>query len=172
MYPQAWINYLIEFHATRDYFECHEILEEHWKEEASKGERQVVWVGLIQVAVGLYHQRRSNYAGAFKMLSSASRILAQETEAVRRLGLDPHSLNQLLQERLMEVERETPYHSLLLPIMDPELLDQCKARAIEEGLTWGQASSMDEALIHRHTLRDRSEVIEERLKQLQERNKK
>lgn len=31
MYPEAYIEYLAEFHGSRDYFECHELLEEHWK---------------------------------------------------------------------------------------------------------------------------------------------
>ena len=31
MYSQAYIDYLVHFHGDRDYFECHELLEEHWK---------------------------------------------------------------------------------------------------------------------------------------------
>lgn len=33
MYPEAYVAFLHEFHTTRDYFECHEILEEYWKED-------------------------------------------------------------------------------------------------------------------------------------------
>ncbi len=62
MYPKAYIDYLVEFHATRDYFECHEILEEYWKEDPPK-KRKRYWVGFIQLAVALYHHRRQNTAG-------------------------------------------------------------------------------------------------------------
>ncbi|MCD2486520.1 DUF309 domain-containing protein, partial [Staphylococcus aureus] len=50
MYPKAYIDYLVEFHATRDYFECHEILEEYWKEDPPK-KRKRYWVGFIELAV-------------------------------------------------------------------------------------------------------------------------
>lgn len=33
VYPEAYVAFLHEFHTTRDYFECHEILEEYWKED-------------------------------------------------------------------------------------------------------------------------------------------
>ena len=32
VYPEAYIEYLMYFHGNRDYFECHEVLEEYWKE--------------------------------------------------------------------------------------------------------------------------------------------
>lgn len=32
LYPTAYIKYLFHFHTDRDYFECHELLEEHWKQ--------------------------------------------------------------------------------------------------------------------------------------------
>ncbi|PAD68333.1 hypothetical protein CHH83_14265, partial [Bacillus sp. 7586-K] len=33
MYDQEYIDFLVHFHCDRDYFECHEILEEHWKKD-------------------------------------------------------------------------------------------------------------------------------------------
>jgi len=39
MYPEPYLEYLIQFHAERDYFECHEILEEYWK-SAPANERE------------------------------------------------------------------------------------------------------------------------------------
>lgn len=52
LYPKAYIDYLVYFHGLRDYFECHEVLEEHWKKD-DKAERKKYWVGLIQIAVAL-----------------------------------------------------------------------------------------------------------------------
>ena len=31
-YPEAYTDYLCYFHGARDYFECHEVMEEYWKE--------------------------------------------------------------------------------------------------------------------------------------------
>ncbi len=57
MYAKAYIEYLAHFHGTRDYFECHEVLEEHWKAVDPKN-RSSVWVLLIQIAVSMYHARQ------------------------------------------------------------------------------------------------------------------
>ncbi len=86
MYPKAYIDYLVEFHATRDYFECHEILEEFWKEDPPK-KRKRYWVGFIQLAVALYHHRRQNTAGAKRLMANSIRILQAEHRAVEDLGL-------------------------------------------------------------------------------------
>ncbi|WP_260405419.1 DUF309 domain-containing protein, partial [Paenibacillus sp. 598K] len=64
IYPDDYIQYLIEFHVTRDYFECHELLEEYWKEQPGDDPFYDTWVGLIQIAVSQYHHRRSNHRGA------------------------------------------------------------------------------------------------------------
>ncbi len=74
MYPTEYIQFLIHFHGDYDYFECHEILEEYWKTKP-RGNRDDYLVGLIQVAVSLYHQRRTNWNGATKMMKSAITIL-------------------------------------------------------------------------------------------------
>ncbi len=74
MYPKAYVAFLHEFHTTRDYFECHEILEEFWKEDPPD-QRKKYWVGLIQLAVALYHQRRGNGKGAKRLISNSLHIL-------------------------------------------------------------------------------------------------
>lgn len=51
-YPQAYIEYLEYYHGARDYFECHEVLEEYWKENPSSP-LSAAWVGLIQLAVAM-----------------------------------------------------------------------------------------------------------------------
>ena len=58
-FPQKYIEYLVHFHGDRDYFECHEILEEYWK-KIDNGNKESIWVGLIQLAVANYHHRRKN----------------------------------------------------------------------------------------------------------------
>lgn len=162
-YPDAYVQYLVHFHGDRDWFECHEILEEYWKDHPND-KRSRTWVGLIQVAVGLYHQRRGNRAGAMKMLESAERNL--DLIEMSGLGLDPERTIQLIQQRRQEVELSDemkPFVDLNLPIVDPILMQQCIAICRELGTEWQAASRMEEPeLLHRHTLRDRSDVIEAR----------
>lgn len=165
MYPESYIQYLVHFHGDRDYFECHEILEEYWK---SQPVREHVWVGLIQLAVGLYHQRRGNFAGAHKMLKSSFSILRSIPEVVTGLGLDPQELDRLLEMLVQHAAEGKPYQMITLPIANQQLLARCQEQCEKEGFLFGQSSApADESILHRHTLRDRSEVIREREQQLQ-----
>ncbi|MBM7693171.1 putative metal-dependent hydrolase [Peribacillus deserti] len=163
--PNAFISYLLEFHCTRDYFECHEILEEYWKEEPSN-RRNPVWVGFIQLAVSLYHYRRKNMNGAAKSLSKARRILTEERVQVEALGIHFKALLQLISEVENDMQNGKEYKSISLPLKDP-LLDRCQRESKERKLCWISSSDLtDFHLINRHKTRDRSEVIEERAKQL------
>ncbi|WJH34118.1 DUF309 domain-containing protein [Paenibacillus sp. CC-CFT747] len=87
-YPEEYRAYLVYFHAERDYFECHEILEEYWKSNP-QDPLAPAWVGLIQLAVGLYHERRSNTSGALKMLNGANSRLTED--ALEKLGIEAGS---------------------------------------------------------------------------------
>ncbi len=171
MYPKAYLDYLYHFHCDRDYFECHEVLEEYWKEKEAI-DREIHWVGLIQIAVGLYHHRRENFNGALRMLQNASRIIGKESSAINALGLDSGRLLKLLDERIVCVTKQEPYVSMNLPIADPDLQLSCDALAKSASKVWGAPSDLlDGSLVNRHTLRDRSDVIEERRKQLELRRK-
>jgi uncharacterized protein len=165
-YPAEYIEYLVHFHADRDYFECHEILEDYWKSEAPN-ERKAVWVGLIQIAVSLYHQRRENYNGAYRMMKSALRIINDEKAEIKKLGLDDNALVISLHKRAEEIKHQNKYESLYFPIIDPSLTTLCRKRSEEKGLTWWRSSDLtNNELVHRHKLRDRTSVIAERKKSL------
>ncbi|GAA0382708.1 DUF309 domain-containing protein [Bacillus horti] len=159
MYPKAYIEYLIHFHVHRDYFECHEVLEEYWKEE---GMKDITWVGLIQIAVALYHQRRSNFQGAIKMLSSAIRILEDQSHRLTQLGIDHIQLTSLLQKRHLEIVEQTPYTSFDLPLQEDVVLQCVKHCQLNEVEWCSNQNITDQFTINKHTLRDRSDVIEER----------
>ncbi|TXK85109.1 DUF309 domain-containing protein [Paenibacillus sp. N3.4] len=170
-YPEAYIDYLLFFHAERDYFECHEVMEEFWKEHP-EDERSRTYVALIQIAVGMYHIRRGNRLGAVKMLQSA--VKNAQYEHVLSLGLDPMKLEEIVTWEWKRIEMDNHfYEDINLPISDPELESWCLNECSKRGLTWQAASRMeDELLIQKHTLRDRDEVILERARQQQLRKDK
>lgn len=163
-YPEAYTDYLCYFHGARDYFECHEVMEEYWKEHP-KDPARLTYVGLIQIAVGMYHSRRGNYAGAVKMLQSAANNL--QSEDVRTLGLDDVELQARIEQAWQTIGTENYlFEDMNLPISDPELLNLCLELCQLKGWNWQTPSPMsDEMIIHKHTRRDRSEVIEERARQ-------
>ncbi|MFD0827718.1 DUF309 domain-containing protein [Neobacillus sp. M.A.Huq-85] len=162
MYPKEFIEYMVHFHGDRDYFECHEILEEYWKRK-DPGNKESIWVGFIQLAVANYHHRRTNFIGANRTLEKAISIFKSQPEAVTQAGLKYTLLIKELNDRLSEIEKRAPYVSMLLPIQDPILLNQCIHLCRQKGFNWGRHSDLTKAsLVHRHKLRDRTSVIAER----------
>ncbi|GGA44463.1 DUF309 domain-containing protein [Paenibacillus physcomitrellae] len=124
-YEELYLAYLIYFNRDRDYFECHEVLEELWLARGS----DPLYKGLLQVAVGLFHFRDGNVAGSLKMMRSAAAKLA---------GYPPDSLGIKLGKLRDELEvyvkrlsdyQEQPfdYYDLTIEISDPEL-----AKAVEQ----------------------------------------
>jgi predicted metal-dependent hydrolase len=170
-YPKAYREYLIYFQAERDYFECHEVMEAYWKQHR-EDPRSLAYVGLIQLAVGLYHQRRGNMAGAVKMLQSAWNHLSEEH--IESLGMHPQELRESITERINQIKMGIPlYEDMDLPIQDTALLKQCQQECLTRGLIWSNPSDCsNEHLLHKHKLRDRTEVIEERNQQVLERQRK
>ena len=57
----------IELFNKREFFDCHEVLEEVWKHQPEP-ERQLTQ-GIIQIAVAYYHALRGNSAGAIKLFA-------------------------------------------------------------------------------------------------------
>ncbi|RLQ95043.1 DUF309 domain-containing protein [Falsibacillus albus] len=171
-YPKEYIAYLVEFHCSRDYFECHEILEDYWKEN-NGGRLDSIWIPFIQTAVALYHHRRQNWSGAERMLQKAINKFKTQKIEVLALGLDHEKLLGLLQQTVHDIRNRRPYQSINLPITDLDLLKTCELSCISLGGFWKKSDLSDRNLIHRHKLRDRSDVIEARKKAiLEKKNRK
>ncbi|CCQ92887.1 conserved hypothetical protein [[Clostridium] ultunense Esp] len=119
MYPKPYLNYLFHFFCTRDYFECHEIMEEYWK---SVGKKRDVWLALIQLAVSLYHHRRGNFSGSVKMLDSCYTLC--RNISFSETGIDQQGFLVLLREKLEEMKRGEAYRPFHIPFSDPSLLKE------------------------------------------------
>jgi predicted metal-dependent hydrolase len=166
-YPDAYIQYLAYFHGHRDYFECHEVLEEYWKSHPDDAYRQTV-VGLIQIAVSLYHQRRGNLQGGLKMLKSALRNLQEEQ--MTHLGMDSALFIEQLQHRLSELEHAESFRftDMNIPLTDEALERACRQACGTLGSEWLRPSDTGNTfLVDKHKLRDRTEVVAERERQKQ-----
>ena len=64
--PAALLAGITEFNADF-YFEAHETLEALWVDEPD--DVRLLYQGILQVGVGLYHLRRHNYRGAINLLA-------------------------------------------------------------------------------------------------------
>jgi predicted metal-dependent hydrolase len=64
----------VELFNAREFYECHEVLEDVWR--PLKGEERFFLQALIHFAVGFYHHQQGNQVGAEKQLGKALRKLA------------------------------------------------------------------------------------------------
>ncbi|MBT2686955.1 DUF309 domain-containing protein [Bacillus sp. ISL-47] len=172
MYPDDYIKFLVHFHGDRDYFECHEVLEEYWK-SVDRNNKTSHWVGLILMAVSFYHHRRENFQGAERTLRKGISILENQPAEMTKLGLEAGQLIEGLKNRLQAIKSGGNYTSFNLPIEDPILQAKCIKVCTGQGFNWGDNSNLDdENLVHRHKKRDRSEVLKERFEALHKKQKK
>lgn len=70
-YPAQYLRF-IELFNQKEYYECHDLLEEIWMEDKSNKFLQ----GLLQMAVGLYHFSGGNIKGARWMFGNSKKYLA------------------------------------------------------------------------------------------------
>ncbi|MBY0096495.1 DUF309 domain-containing protein [Mesobacillus maritimus] len=172
MVPKAFIQYLVHFHGDRDYFECHEVLEDYWK-EVDSGNKESIWVGFIQLAVSSYHYRRGNFSGALRTHNKSAAILTSQPQKCTQLGINYSELIKLMEERKAKIISRQPYRSIDLPVDDQVLMKQCLSECEKLKLHWGKGSNtLDKTLVDKHLMRDRSDVILERERAIEERENK
>ena len=98
--PALVLKGIEEFNKS-EFFECHEYLEDAWREET----RQIrfLYQGILQVGVGFYHQENGNWPGATGLLRSGIKRLRDfEPE---ELGVDVSRLVRESEKCLAELER-------------------------------------------------------------------
>ncbi|AIQ46442.1 hypothetical protein R70723_11575 [Paenibacillus sp. FSL R7-0273] len=126
-FEPLYLAYLVYFNRDRDYFECHEVLEELWLAR----DRDPVYKALLQVAVGLYHFRNGNVRGGLIMLERSYSVLKQYPGET--LGIN---LARLVSEvgvyasRLKDYAASPfDYYDLTIEVMDPALAAELEQTA-------------------------------------------
>jgi predicted metal-dependent hydrolase len=118
-YDSLYVEFIYYFNVDRDFFECHEVLEELWLEEG----RSPLYQGLLQVAVGLHHYSYGNASGSIKLFSAGIEKLDSYPDQI--LGIDLKKVIGNAAEyvrKLREVEREPlDFYTFDIDIIDSEL---------------------------------------------------
>ncbi len=113
--PGQLLQGIREFN-NRQWFECHETVEELWI--GAEGEVRDFYQGLIQIAVALHHWRNGNFGGAISLLKGGSGYLAHvagECQWVDVAGLiaDAERMHAVLEE--LGRERMASLDQALIP---------------------------------------------------------
>jgi hypothetical protein len=123
MNDPRYLAFISHFNGDRDYFECHEVMEELWLEEG----RSPLLQGLLQAAVGLHHWDNGIRSGAVKLMTASLRKLNNYDDVV--YGLDLSSLRRNLElslKSLFEMPTDAPFQGFPLVVCDPDLLEAVK----------------------------------------------
>lgn len=105
----------------REYFECHDVLEDYWSELTCR--EKAFFQGLIQAAVALFHFEEGNLGGARRMFVSCVANLSGFSEPVA--GIDGQQLIQDLEICFAELclpHTSYPFHVHLAPELVPTIL--------------------------------------------------
>jgi len=118
-YDPRYVQFLHLFNNKRDYFECHEVLEDLWMDDA----RDPFWQGLLQVAVAHFHGRNGNVGGAVKLMEAGLEKLSRQPD--RDAGIDLDRLRKDGGRWLARLKREAgndpPFEPMVIAVTDPEL---------------------------------------------------
>lgn len=150
-----YIDFCTYFNGNQDYFECHEVLEEYWKEIAP-GEKDHVLVGLVQLATGLYHWRRGNFTGSARILTKSLHNLQQNRDSVFLQPINNRLLEEQLTDAIEAIKLQKTFQPFQLTLLDAALEKAVATQIAKLPL------ADQEFLLHKHMLRDRTEVLEAR----------
>lgn len=155
LFHPLFIDYCAYFNGNNDYFECHEALEEYWKEIAPK-EKLHPLVGYVQLATGMYHWRRANVTGAARIMEKAIVNFELNHNSEFFEYIDVRQLLLLMKNQLRKMQENEPFAHFTLPITDRQLQELVNERIKSIPL-------MDSHFIfNKHMLRDRTEILEAR----------
>ncbi|MEK4079546.1 DUF309 domain-containing protein [Solibacillus sp. FSL K6-1126] len=155
LFHPLFIDYCAYFNGNNDYFECHEVLEEYWKEIAPK-EKLHPLVGYVQLATGMYHWRRSNVTGAARIIEKAILNFELNRNSEFFEFIDLKQLLLIMKNQHRKIQENEPFKHFKLPITDRQLQEKVQQRIKAIPL-------MDSHfLFNKHMLRDRTEILEAR----------
>lgn len=120
-YHHLYLLYLYYFNFKRDYYECHDVLEELWLNEGC----YPFYQGLIQIAVGLYHYKWQNVKGSILLFEGGIQKLSKYPEKHYGINVDK-LLNESIEytAKLHHIEQKPfCYYDLTIEIVDSELQD-------------------------------------------------
>ena len=122
--PEELLQAIQEFN-DRQWFECHETLEDLWV--AEEGELRQFYQGLIKVAAALHHWRNNNFVGALSMLKGGAEHLIRVSECCQGVNVsDLIAASDRLRLALEELGKEH------MEELDPDLIPLLRIAPVKQ----------------------------------------
>ncbi|GGA25342.1 DUF309 domain-containing protein [Psychrobacillus lasiicapitis] len=157
-----FVQFIKEFNGTKDYFECHELLEDYWK-EVSQARKNHPLTAFILLSTSMYHWRRGNITGAIKTMNGSIKRFVETSPSVYYDTINYTKLMQDTTHSISLLKEKKAFQQFTIELMNEQLERLVDALGIttEEDLHF---------LTHKHMLRDRSEILIERERQKKRRD--
>lgn len=150
-----FVKFIVYFNNNQDFFECHEVLEDYWNTFPNRTKDHPL-TAYILLSTGMYHWRRGNTIGALRTLKKADRRMAMlDTTSSFANGIDFNNLCIQLKKSIKLIEKEQSFRAFPIQILSSEIKQLVNDLA--ESLVLLPFGS--DEVIHKHLLRDRTEVI-------------
>jgi len=132
--PRQLLLAVRQFNA-RDWYECHETLEDLWVGE--EGEVREFYQGILQVAVALHHWRNGNFGGAVSLLNGGVAYLGRVSAVCQWVDVEDFiAAADRVREALEQLGREH------MAALDPALVPILKVVTVSpEGSSHGPGRS-------------------------------
>lgn len=152
-----FVQFLKEFNDTHDYFECHELLEDYWKEVSQAGKNHPL-TAFILLSTSMYHWRRGNMTGAIKTMNGCIQRLQETFPSTYYETINYDKLMQDATHSINLMKEKNAFQQFTIELRNDQLqqLVQVVKRPASDDLHF---------LTHKHMLRDRSEILIERERQ-------
>ncbi|MFX3673985.1 MAG: DUF309 domain-containing protein [Paenisporosarcina sp.] len=154
LFHPLFLQYLIYFNDHTDYFECHEVLEEYWKDIAPNDKTHPLTAWIL-LATGMYHWRRGNNTGAYRSLLKAQKRFSITLHSTFYEGIQMNALHVSLSHAIAMVQQSATFQAFKISIESETLRAKVTAQIMPSSLKGDE-------LIHKHMHRDRSEILKAR----------
>ncbi|SES34149.1 DUF309 domain-containing protein [Psychrobacillus sp. OK032] len=152
-----FVQFIKEFNGTNDYFECHELLEDYWKEVAPKSKHHPL-TAFILLSTSMYHWRRGNITGAIKTMNGSMKRFSATSPSNYYETINYDKLMQDATHSISLMKERKAFQQFNIELMNEQLQRLVDAL----GITFSEDLHF---LTHKHMLRDRSEILIERERQ-------
>jgi len=154
LFHPLFTQFITYFNVHEDYFESHEVLEEYWKEIAPKDKTHPLTAWIL-ISTGMYHWRRGNFTGAYRSLEKSLERIQLQVDSVFHEGIHLQQVIDNVNHSVDLVRNNQPFQAFTISISSPELISIINKQPKLIPLT-------GEQLIHKHMLRDRTEILKAR----------
>ena len=151
-----FVKFIIYFNDNQDFFEGHEVLEDYWNSIPDRTKEHPL-TGYILLSTSMYHWRRGNAVGALRTIKKAQQKMASMVSTAPEFteGIDFDDLLKNIDKVIRAIQENRPFQPFSIKVLLPEI----RQSIVEISAALELLPAGSEAVVHKHLLRDRTEII-------------